>query len=255
MSRVISWFSCGAASAVATILAIKEHKDVVPVYCETGGEHEDNVRFMADCEKWFGKTITRLRSEEYEDVWDVWEKTRWLSGINGARCTTELKVKPRLGFQKPTDLHVFGYTADRGDLDRADRLRENYPELRILTPLIDAGLTKEHVLSIVMSAGIKLPEPYILGFHNNNCKTCVKATSPDYWALVRKCYPDEFDRMAKLSRSLDVKLCRIKGDRSFIDEIPLDHPMVDPIAPSCDFLCHIIEEDLERADLMEKKNG
>jgi hypothetical protein len=254
MSRVISWFSCGAASAVATILVIKDYEHVVPVYCETGGEHEDNVRFMQECEKWFGKTIVRLKSDEYEDVWDVWEKTRWLAGINGARCTTELKVKPRLAFQKPSDVHVFGYTADKSDVDRADRLRENYPELKILTPLIDAGLTKEHVLAIVMNAGIKLPEPYILGFHNNNCKTCVKATSPDYWALVRKSYPDEFDRMSKLSRTLNVKLCRIKGVRSFIDEIPLDHPTVNPIAPSCDFLCHLIEEDLGIASL-GKKNG
>jgi len=247
MSRIISWFSCGAASAVATVLSIKEHKDVLPVYCETGGEHEDNVRFMADCERWFGKEIMRLRSDEYSDVWDVWEKTRWLSGINGARCTTELKVRPRLSFQKPTDIHVFGYTADKSDVDRANRLRENYPELNIKTPLIDAGLTKEHVLALVMSAGIKLPEPYILGFHNNNCKTCVKATSSDYWALVRKSYPQDFDRMAKLSRELNVRLCRIKGIRSFIDEIPLDHSTVNPIAPSCDFLCHLIEEDLTNA--------
>jgi hypothetical protein len=254
-SRVISWFSCGAASAVATVLAIKEHDDVMPVYCETGGEHEDNVRFMADCERWFGKEIVRLRSDEYSDVWDVWEKTRWLAGINGARCTTELKVKPRLGFQKPTDNHVFGYTADKSDADRANRLRENYPELNILTPLIDAGLTKEHVLAIVMNAGIELPKPYLLGFHNNNCKTCVKATSPNYWALVRKSYPQEFERMAKLSKELDVKLCRLNGVRSFIDEIPLDHPTVNPIAPSCDFLCHLIEEDIHQLTEGQKNDA
>jgi len=245
--RTISWFSCGAASAVATMMAIKNDSTVVPVYCETGGEHEDNVRFMEDCERWFDRSIVRLRSDEYEDVWDVWEKTRWLAGINGARCTTELKVKPRLAFQSPTDIHVFGYTADKSDVDRAIRLRENYPELNIKTPLIDANLTKENVLAIVMSAGIKLPKPYILGFHNNNCKTCVKATSPSYWALVRQSYPNEFNRMAKLSRELNVKLCRIKGVRSFIDEIPMDHSIVNPIAPSCDFLCHIIESEF--ADL------
>jgi hypothetical protein len=244
MSRMICWFSCGAASAVATKMVLKDHPEAIPVYCETGGEHEDNTRFIADCEKWFGKKVLRLRSSEYNDVWDVWEKTRWLAGINGARCTTELKVVPRLEFQKPTDTHVFGYTADSSDVDRATRLRENYPELTIKTPLIESDLTKENVLAIVMSAGIALPTPYILGFHNNNCKTCVKATSPNYWALVRKSYPLEFDRMAKLSRDLNVKLCRIKGVRSFIDEIPMNHPTVDPIAPACDFLCHIIEEDM-----------
>jgi hypothetical protein len=244
MTRTLCWFSCGAASAVATKMTLKENPDALIVYCETGGEHEDNLRFIEDCQNWFGKEVVRLRSTEYENVWDVWEKTRWLAGINGARCTTELKVVPRLSFQKPTDIHVFGYTADNSDIDRAARLRENYPELAIKTPLIDAGLKKDAVLAVVISAGIKLPEPYLLGFHNNNCKTCVKATSPSYWALVRKSYPEDFDRMAKLSRELNVRLCRIENVRSFIDEIPKDYPTTNPIAPSCDFLCHLVEQDI-----------
>lgn len=240
MSRILSWFSCGAASAVATKLT----PDAIPVYCETGAEHPDNQRFMADCEKWFGLSITRLKSTEYVDTWDVWEKTKWLAGINGARCTTELKVFPRLEFQRPFDVHVFGYTADGPDVARAERLRVNYPEMQIWTPLIDRGLTKAACLAMVEKAGIKLPPMYAMGFANNNCIPCVKATSPNYWALVRKQFPAEFERMATLSRSLDVRLCRIEGERSFIDEIPLDHPVTEAIAPSCDFLCHIAEGDL-----------
>lgn len=241
--RVISWFSCGAASAVAT----KMTPESLPVYCATGQEHEDSKRFMADCENWIGRPVTIIKSDEYADTWDVWEKTRWLAGINGARCTTELKVKPRLAFQRPTDIHVFGYTADRRDVERAKQLQDNYPELTIKTPLIDAGLTKQAVLAMVEQAGIKIPIPYKLGFHNNNCKTCVKATSPDYWALVRKSYPEDFARMAKLSRELDVRLSRINDQRIFIDEIPADQPTTNPIAPSCDFLCHIAEKDLGEA--------
>src|SRR5690242_18240724 len=126
--RKIGWFSCGAASAIAVKLS-----GAMPVYCETGAEHEDNERFLRDCEPWFGRPVTRLKSDEYKDTWDVWERTRWLAGIQGARCTTELKVKPRLAFQLPTDIHVFGYTADRPDVERAERLRANYPELTVET--------------------------------------------------------------------------------------------------------------------------
>ena len=241
--RKLSWFSCGAASAVATML----HKDAIPVYCWTGAEHPDNKRFMADCEIWFGRKVMRLWSDEYADTWDVWEKTRWLAGINGARCTTELKVAPRLRFQRPTDIHVFGYTADKADSDRAKRLRENYPELDVIFPLIDRGLTKAACLDMVQRAGIKLSPMYALGFQNNNCIPCVKATSPAYWALIRKHFPDKFERMAKLSRELDVRLCRIDDERRFIDEIPLDHPTTNPIQPSCDFLCHIAEQDYSAA--------
>ena len=55
---------------------------------------------------------------------------------------------------------------------------------------------------MVEKAGIKLPPLYAMGFQNNNCIPCVKATSPNYWALARKQFPAEFDRMARLSRDL-----------------------------------------------------
>lgn len=237
--RTIGWFSCGAASAVAVKLTGAQ-----PVYCETGSEHPDNERFMSDCEQWIGQRVTRLRSDEYADTWDVWNRTRWLAGINGARCTIELKVGPRLKFQRPDDIHVFGYTADGPDVDRAGRLRGTYPEMTIKTPLIERGLTKAACLDMVQRAGIKLPPMYAMGFHNNNCIPCVKATSPAYWALVRKQFPAKFARMAMLSRDLDVRLCRINGERSFIDEIPANQSTTDPIQPSCDFLCHIAEQDI-----------
>jgi hypothetical protein len=239
--HVISWFSCGAASAVATKLT----PEAEPVYCETGAEHKDNERFMRDCATWFGKPITKLSNSSFADTWDVWEARRYLAGIDGAPCTVELKVKPRLDFQRPYDVHVFGYTCDGPDADRAERLRANFPELHIRTPLIERGLTKAACLSMIWRAGIQLPVMYGLGFQNNNCIPCVKATSPAYWALVRKHFPQQFARMAKLSRELAVRLCRINDERRFIDEIPIDQPTTNPLQPSCDFLCHIAEQDIK----------
>lgn len=242
MGRILSWFSSGAASAVATKLVLREHGDrVVPAYCATNAEHPDNDRFRADCERWFGVGVTVLQSEDYADTWSVWEKRRYLAGIDGAPCTVALKVTPRLMFQRPDDAHVFGYTADRPDVERAARLRANYPELEILTPLIEAGLTKASCLAMIERAGIALPVTYAMGFPNANCLPCVKATSPAYWALVRREAPEAFSRMAALARELGVRLCRLDGQRAFIDEIPMDHPTTDPIVPSCDFLCSLAE--------------
>lgn len=241
MSRRISWFSCGAASAVATKLS---SPDVI-AYCETGSEDADNARFMADCEPWFGKAVTRLVNPSYSSTWDVWEKRRYLAGVEGAPCTGLLKVEPRVLFQRPDDIHIFGYTADSSDVQRAIAIRENWPELNIETPLIDRGLTKAACFSLITSAGIALPRVYGMGFPNANCIPCVKATSPAYWALVRARFPAEFERMSKLSRELDVRLSRIKGERVFIDEIPADHPTTEAIAPECDFLCSLAEQDME----------
>ena len=238
MSRIISWFSAGAASAVATKLI---NADVI-AYCDTGSEDEDNARFYVDCQKWFGRPITRLKNERYRDTWDLWEKRAYLSGVKGAPCTKALKVEPRLAFQQPDDTHVFGYTADGPDIKRAMQLRETYPDLHVRYPLIARGLTKAACLELLRKAGIQPPRVYAMGFPNANCIPCVKATSPNYWALVRKEFPQKFERMVTLSRTLNVKLTRIHGKRCYIDEIPADWPVTEPLAPECDMLCQVADD-------------
>jgi len=237
--RRISWFSCGAASAVATKLS---EPDVIG-YCHTGAEHEDNARFMRDCEEWFEQKITILKNPKYENTWEVWEKRKFLAGVAGAPCTGELKIKPRLEFERENDIHVFGYTADSSDVKRAESLTEHWPDLKCEFPLIERGITKAACLAMIQTAGIKPPLTYALGFPNANCLPCVKATSPSYWALVRKEFPEKFERMVELSRRLNVRLARIDGERIFIDEIPLNQKTTEPLAPECDFLCAIAEQD------------
>lgn len=244
MARVVCWFSCGAASAVAAKLTLQSSPEAVVAYCETGSEHPDNERFLSDCEQWFGTSIKRLANPEYMDTWHVWEERRYISGIAGAPCTGALKKQPRIMFQRPDDVHVFGYTADAADVARAVRLRQHNPGMTIVTPLIDRGIDKAACLALVQSAGVALPPMYALGFQNNNCIPCPKATSADYWALVRLHFPEQFDRMARLSRGLGARLARIGDERIFIDEIPADQPTTNPIAPACDFLCHLAEQDM-----------
>lgn len=249
-ARTLCWVSGGAASVIAARLALKDDPDGILVRCDTGNEDPDNHRFEEDAARWLGKPVTILRSEEYASVWDVWVKRRYMAGIGGAPCTSEMKVAPRLAFQRPYDVHVFGYTADREDVARFERLRTTYFELKVRAPLIEAGITKAACLAMVERAGIALPRSYAMGFPNANCLQtgCVKATSPAYWALYRKRFPENFDRTAGLARELGVRLCRIGEDRRFIDEIPSDHPTTNPIVPSCDFLCAIAEIGLDPSD-------
>ena len=89
MSRIVCWFSCGAAIAVATKLAIAQYagsgREIVIARCIVKEEHHDNDRFAADCEKWFGMPITNMVSEKYEgSIYKVFEKRGYISGINGA---------------------------------------------------------------------------------------------------------------------------------------------------------------------------
>ena len=120
MNRVVCWFSCGAASAVATYLALKKYGDratMANIYIES--EHPDNARFLADCERWYGREIIQLRNDEFGASVDVViEEKRFLSGKGGAPCTGLLKKVPRYAFQRHDDLHVFGYTVEQRERER-----------------------------------------------------------------------------------------------------------------------------------------
>lgn len=245
MARTIAWFSSGAASAVMTKLALNEIDDLMIVQCSLGdSEDDDNKRFTKDCEEWFGRQITEISSKEFRSIDDVFEKRKYHSGIAGAPCTSEMKVAPRLNFQLPTDLHLWGYTADADDVRRFERMKSEYPEMNQRAPLIEKGITKEGCFAILDGVGIKRPRVYELGFPNGNCIGCVKATSPNYWALVRHHFPDVFARRAEQSRRFGSRLTRINDERIFIDEIPADWPMTSPIIPRCDFLCHLAEQEI-----------
>lgn len=244
--RTLIWWSTGAASAIAAHLTLRASPEAILVRCETGNEDPDNYRFEADVCRWLNTTTTVLKSENYASVWDVWNRRRFIAGIDGALCTTEMKVAPRLEFQQPTDVHVFGYTADKLDVARFERFKETYFEMTVRAPLIEQGITKAASMAMVERAGLELPRSYRMGFPNANClgTGCGKATSPDYWSLYRREFPDRFARTAKFSRELGARLTRINNERIFIDEIPADWPVTNPIAPACDFLCHIAAGDL-----------
>lgn len=228
MTRFLSWFSCGDASAVAAKLAVERHPGCEVLYCNTlAYEHPDNSRFMYDVSLWLGRSIKILSSTEYRDIYDVFERTRWLVGIGGARCTTELKKKVRLAYQRADDVHVFGFTADEGH--RVERFRAENPDLFAEFPLFERGLTKADCHQIIRDASIELPTMYRLGYRNNNCIGCVKGQS-GYWNKIRVDFPEAFDRMAKMERQLDAAICKVEGvtdgkrwrKRVFLDELRPD---------------------------------
>jgi 3'-phosphoadenosine 5'-phosphosulfate sulfotransferase (PAPS reductase)/FAD synthetase len=238
--RQLVWFSCGAASAVAAKMAVKKYPDCEVLYCDTlAYEHPDNMRFLRDVEKWIGKPITLLKSEKYKDIYDVFEKTGWLVGVGGARCTTELKKNVRKAYQRIGDLHIFGLTAD--EEKRIDRFEDQNPELEVEWMLADAEITKNDCYRILQQAGIELPEMYKLGYNNNNCIGCVKGQM-GYWNKIRVDFPEHFKKMAELERKMNVALCKSyagdgKRKRVFLDELD---PSAGRDVPMPDIECGVI---------------
>jgi hypothetical protein len=112
----------------------------------------------------------------------LWERRRYLNGPAGALCTTELKKSLRQKYETLHEIQVFGYTSE--EAHRAQRFREQNPEVMLSTPLIEAGLTKSDTIAMIERAGIEIPAMYKLGYRNNNCIGCVKG-GMGYWNKIR----------------------------------------------------------------------
>lgn len=250
-SKVIGWFSCGVTSAVAIKMAIEEYgKDNVELYYFViDSAHPDNERFIRDCEKWYGVKVNRVQGK-YTDQFDVIEKTRYVNGVGGARCTLELKKNLRFQIEdekKEWAGQIFGFEFDKKEINRAIRFSQQYPKTKPVFPLIDSKLTKSQCAEILLMNGIKLPKMYELGFHNNNCIGCVKG-GKGYWNHIRKHFPDYFERMAQAERNVGHSCIK----NTFLDELKEDEGKHDPpIVPNCGAVCqtefeHIIDPEAER---------
>jgi len=242
--RTVCWFSCGAASAVATKIALAERErergsELIIAYTEVKEEHPDNKRFLAECEEWFGQKIEILGNDFYDrSIYRVFEKN-YIRTPKGAPCTRALKKQIRERFEKPTDRQVFGYTAE--EQARLDRFIDANADVNIWTPLIEKGLGKEDCLAMLKNAGIELPVMYKLGYHNNNCIGCVKG-GMGYWNKIKVDFPEHFDRMAKLER---FKKQTIFKDR-YLDELkPTDGNYPQEPNIECSIFCQIAEQELQ----------
>jgi hypothetical protein len=105
--RIVCQFSCGAASAVATKLALAQYggtHDVQIINAFLAEEHPDNRRFAADAAVWFGRNITTLRNErDGASAIRVWRRKQYIKGPSGAPCSFELKRKLLDARQKAVD--------------------------------------------------------------------------------------------------------------------------------------------------------
>ena len=222
-NTIAVWFSCGVASAVASKITIEKYGNthkVLIVNNPIKNEHPDNTRFLKDVENWIGGKIIKAVNKNFPnaDISEVFNKRKYMSGVKGAPCTSELKKHARYQFESANkiDWHVLGFTID--EINRHNRFTK-YERANVLPVLIDAGLTKADCFRIVEKVGIKLPLIYSMGFPNANCIGCIKSSSPSYWNLVRKTFPKVFDERAEQSRKMGCRLVKRKGKRIFLDEL------------------------------------
>lgn len=244
--RVVCQFSCGAASAVATKIILAEgHADVAIVYAFVLEDGEDNLRFMRDCEQWFGHPITVLRDQKYgASTFEVWRRKRFMSSFKGAPCSRELKRKVLDEFKRPSDVLVFGFDAE--EQDRFDDFVERFPQFNCRAPLIERGLTKPDCLAMVQRAGLALPECYE-HFNNANCRGRCPKAGEGHWNLMRVVRPAEFRQMLDAQESIGPGAYffrdRKTDERFGLKDLRPDAGRHDEPMPACSFFCELAEQE------------
>lgn len=247
--RIVCQFSCGAASAVATKLALAQfgraRVEIVNAFIVE--EHDDNRRFLADCEKWFGHPITVLRDEKYgASVMEVFRRKRYIKGASGAACSKALKGDVLDAFLRPTDTIVLGFTIE--EQERLDTLIDRKSGIRVIAPLIERGLNKADCLAMVERAGIELPAMYRLGYHNANCIGCIKG-GEGYWNKIRVDFPQRFEAMAVIEETIGPGAYLFRDrkidERRSLRDLPASAGRHDSEPDiSCSFFCELAEGQL-----------
>jgi hypothetical protein len=247
VSRIVCQFSCGAASAVASKLAISQNKgaEVAIINAFINEEDDDNRRFLADAEVWLGQRAVVLRDEKYGASADeVWRRKQYMKGPHGAPCSGALKRAVLDVFKRPDDVLVFGFTAE--EADRFEDFQERNPEMTVSAPLVEAGIGKADCLAMVKRAGIELPIAYRQGFQNANCKGCPKG-GEGYWNHTRKVHPLVFQARLERQESIGPGAYffrdRTTGERFGLKDLDPKAGRHDEPLPACSFFCELAEQE------------
>ena len=230
----ISYFSAGVSSAVATKLMIDEIDRIIYIHIED--QHPDTLRFVKDCEAWFGKPVEIMQSQ----ILTVENAILYASFIrnpetHAVACSRLLKKSVRKELEQNNMERiraVWGF--DVKEKDRADAIVEKNQNSDHVFPLIERGIGKSVAHKILYASGIKRPLMYKLGYPNNNCIGCVRG-GMGYWNKIRVDFPEVFASRAKLERKIGFS---ILGKGLWLDELDPNRGKKErPICDDCSLFC------------------
>ncbi|MFH1230047.1 MAG: phosphoadenosine phosphosulfate reductase, partial [Planctomycetota bacterium] len=211
--------------------AINKYGSIKIIYIHIDDQHPDTMRFLLDCEKWFGIKIEILQSS-VKNVDTACRQIGFINSPYGAGCTRLLKKRVRKEWEdKNGNNYTYVWGFDSTEKKRADRLIESMPNS--VFPLIENKISKKEAHHILKEAGINRPAMYEMGYPNNNCIGCLKG-GMGYWNKIRVDFPDVFKNRCELER--------VVGGRVFKEFNLIDFPQESGrkpkvICPECDVFC------------------
>lgn len=192
MSTYIVSFGGGLTSYEALRRTIAKHgrNNTVAVLADVGqirdeagrvvcGEDDDLFRFMTEIEQLLDFKITRIKSPDYTDIWDVFFKRRMMGNTQVDPCSAQMKRGPldawiNGNYMAMCDVLVTGL--DWTEPDRRIEYAQAVLPWRTWFPLCEPPLlTKRDIADELLVHGIEPPSLYEEGFSHNNCGGfCVK---------------------------------------------------------------------------------
>lgn len=179
-----------SAEALERAITAKGLKNVRAVFADVGeafddfgnricGEDEDLFRFLGETQRFLGIEVTRLRSERYKNIWDVFFGERMLGSTLRDPCSRWLKRRVidewiRAHFVEFNTVRCLGFSwLEESRAHEFDKLSGYWQTWH---PLLDPPyLTNEEIAQKWESRGIKRPRLYAQGYAHNNCGGfCVK---------------------------------------------------------------------------------
>lgn len=187
--------SSGLSSAVACDLLLRSHPDALLVFEDTLFEDEDNYRFLADCEKRWGKKIIRLC--EGRTPYEVSRAQRVIPNSLLAPCSFRLKIDLfRVWLKTLPDQNITIHIGfDFREIDRMDRSRKGYAEMgyQVDFPLEWKPIEFRPYSQVAKEDwGIEPPRMYKMGYTHANCGgRCCKQGQGD-WIRTLINFPERF---------------------------------------------------------------
>lgn len=142
------------------------------------GEDEDLHRFISETETLLDFPITRIKSPKFNDIWDVFFKTRMMGSSRCDPCSRWMKRividdYKRSHFGKLNVFTVLGLGwQERG---RINEFKAVFGDACWFPVCEEPFVTNEGISAQLLKDGVKPPRIYAEGFSHNNCGGfCVK---------------------------------------------------------------------------------
>jgi hypothetical protein len=192
----IVMYSGGIGSYLAARRVIKKYgkNKTTLLFTDTLMEDEDLYRFLYESTCYLGVELVYLR--EGRDVWQVFRDTKFLGNSRIAPCTRILKQQlARTWIEKnftPEEVTLY-LGIDWSEDHRLEKVKINWSPFKVEAPMMEEPyLSKDEMIRILESSGIRKPRLYDMGFSHNNCGGfCCRAGQGHFANLLEK-MPERF---------------------------------------------------------------